>query len=135
VLIPNEPFRNQGKTPVFIIDWELSQLGVRACDIAEVLADLYSLWLYQKIEAGLWIMQGFVETYGDANADSVYRTVIQVGARMMCQSLELPDWGDDESVKKEVVKLSGELIERAWQKDRTWFESGELAFLFSGVKA
>lgn len=133
-LLPDEPFKEEGTTPLFIIDFELAQLGVRALDLGEMLGDLLGLWRYQKIDGGLWMMQGFMEAYHEKSEAAVFRAAIQVGGRLLCHSLDIPGWGDDEKVKREVVRLGGELMVHGWRKDRAWFESGELAFLFSGVQ-
>ena len=132
-LLPDQPLAGEGTTPVFIIDWEVAQHGVRAVDIGEMLGDLYALWRYQNIDGGLCILQGFVEGYKLESEASAFRTAIQMGGRLLCHSLDLPEWGNEEQ-KSEIAKLGAEMMTRAYRKDRSWFEAGELACLFTGIK-
>src|SRR5687767_3348516 len=99
--------KNDGATDVFIIDWEVIQLGVRAADVGLMLADLYALWRYQSIDGGLWAMQGLAEAYGDISEASVYRTLIQMGGHLLCHSTDLDEWGGEEQLK-EIATLAAE---------------------------
>lgn len=132
-ILTNEPLANEGATDVFIIDWEVIQLGVCAVDIGLMLADFYALWKYQSIDGGLWLMHGFVEGYKDQSETSVYRTLIQMGGHLLCHSTDLEEWGDEDK-RKEVAQLGAEVIVHAWKKDKEWFENGELRFVFKDVK-
>ncbi|KAH8179073.1 taurine catabolism dioxygenase tauD, tfdA family protein [Sarocladium implicatum] len=132
-LLPDKPLEEKATIPVFIIDWEVAQRGLRAVDIGEMLGDLYALWRYQKIDGGLWILQGFAEGYREESEAAVFRTAMQMGGRLLCHSLDLPEWGGEEQ-KREVAKLGAEVMTRAYNKDRLWFDEGELACLFTSVK-
>ncbi|CAJ2506030.1 Uu.00g001600.m01.CDS01 [Anthostomella pinea] len=130
ILLPDSPIKEGVDIPMFVIDWEMSQIGVPGLDVGQMIAELYELKLYRSIEAGLWMVQGFVEGYGIVSEDFAFRTAIQVGAHLVCFGTSVQGWGPP--VQVEVVARTGkEIIVHAWRKDRKWFEGGDLACLFS----
>lgn len=130
MLLPDAKLQDGVEVPVFIVDWEMAQLGVRSLDVGQMLAELYELWLYRRITAGLWIMQGFSEGYGPVNEDFVFRTAIQMGAHLVCFGTSVPGWGTPAQVE-DTARTGRALIVKAWERNRAWFEQGELAFLFA----
>lgn len=130
MLLPDAPFQDSVEVPVFVVDWEMAQLGVRNLDVGQMMAELYELWLYKKIQAGLWIMQGFSEGYGPVSENFAFRTAVQMGAHLVCFGTSVPGWGTPAQVE-ETAHAGRELVVNAWQKKRAWFDGGELAFLFA----
>lgn len=108
----------------------MAQLGVPSLDLGQMIAELYELRLFKSIDAGLWIIQGLVEAYGISDEDFAFRTAIQVGAHLVCFGTTVQGWGTPEQVES-VVRTGRDLIVNAWKKERAWFESGDLACLFS----
>ncbi|KAJ9152115.1 Phosphotransferase enzyme family protein [Pleurostoma richardsiae] len=129
VLLPDRPLVVGQQIPIFIIDWEMCQLGVPALDLGQVIAELYELKLFKGIQAGLWLIEGFAAGYGQIDDATAFRTAIHVGTHLVCFS-SVPGWGTHEQVEQ-VVMAGKEIIVRAWQKDRAWFEGGPLSSLFS----
>jgi hypothetical protein len=86
ILIPNAPIQEGIEIPIFVIDWEQAQLGVPALDHGEMIGELYSFWLYKKIDAGLWMMQGYAEGLGEQSETAVWRNAIQVGVHLLAFS-------------------------------------------------
>lgn len=115
-----------------MIDWELAQLGIPASDIGQMLAEMYALWRYKSAAAGLWLMEGMTQGYGDDTEASVFRTLIQMGAHLMCITTNTPDWGSRAQME-EVVAAGRDIILHAWTRDRAWFEAGELRSVFQNV--
>ncbi|ORY69660.1 kinase-like domain-containing protein [Pseudomassariella vexata] len=130
ILVPNDPLQEGRKVNAYVIDWELAQLGVPNLDVGQMFAELYELWLYKKITAGLWMAQGFVEGYGKVSDQFAFRTAIQVGAHLVCFGTSVQGWGTPEQVE-EVARTGKDIIVNAWRKNRTWFAGGDLACLFS----
>ena len=118
--------------PIFVIDWEMAQLGVRSLDHGQMIAELYQLWLYKKIGAGLWIMQGFAEGLGQQTDSSIWRTAIQVGCHLLSFGTVSHGWGTPDQVK-EVARVGRDIIVNAWRRNREWFEKSELACFFTQV--
>lgn len=117
---------------MFVVDWEMAQLGVPSLDLGQMIAELYELWLYKSRNAGLWIIQGLVGAYGIASEGFAYRTAIQVGAHLICFGTSVQGWGTPEQVEN-VARIGRDLIVKAWNKEHAWFEGGDLSCLFSQV--
>ncbi|KAH9892926.1 kinase-like domain-containing protein [Xylariomycetidae sp. FL2044] len=132
ILLPSRPIDPGAEIPVFVIDWEMAQLGARHLDVGQMVAELYELKLFKDITAGLWMVQGFLAGYGAVSEAFAFRTAIQAGAHLVCFGTSTPGWGSPEKVEM-VARTGKEIIVRAWKRDRGWFESGDLACLFASV--
>ncbi|KAI1757474.1 kinase-like domain-containing protein [Xylaria castorea] len=133
VLLPNSPIQEGDDTTIFVIDWEMSQIGVPNLDLGQMIAELYELKLYKNITAGLWMAQGFVEGYGAVSDDFAFRTAIQIGTHLVSFGTSVRGWGTPEQV--ETVACTGrDIIVHAWQKDLEWFRRGDLACLFQSAQ-
>ncbi|CAG8894223.1 unnamed protein product [Penicillium salamii] len=126
VLVQND----SNATTLFIVDWELSQVGARALDLGQMIAELYETKLFKNLDNGLQIIQGFTKAYGPINDGMAYRTAIHVGVHLICWGSRVPGWGSQEQVE-EVVKVGRDIIVHAWKKDKTWFREGQLGSLFA----
>ena len=115
--------------PVFVIDWEIAHLGVLSIDYGQMMAELYALWLYKGITAGLWVMEGYADAYGDVSEAFAFRAAIQMGTHLLCITTTFPGWGTPQRVE-DVACVGRDIIVHAWEKDRDWFEKSELACLF-----
>ncbi|KAI1151150.1 kinase-like domain-containing protein [Nemania diffusa] len=132
VLLPNSLIQEGSDITMFVIDWEMSQIGVPNLDVGQMIAELYELKLYKNITAGLWIVQGFVEGYGAVSDDFALRTAIQIGAHLISFGTSVQGWGTPEQVEM-VARAGRDIIVHAWQKDRQWFEGGDLECLFQSA--
>ncbi|KAK0646114.1 kinase-like domain-containing protein [Cercophora newfieldiana] len=129
VLIPNKPLEKGTSIPVFIIDWEVCELGVPPLDLGQMIAELYELFLFKNMDEGKSLIDGFAAGYGEIDNELAFRTAIHIGTHLICWGSRVPNWGSDEQVR-EVVKTGKDLILRAWHKDRSFFEASDLACLF-----
>lgn len=130
VLLPKTPFDTQySNTPLFIIDWELAQCGSRALDLGQMIAELYELKHFKDIDAGVWIIQGIAEGYPTLSEGMAFRTLIHVGTHLICWGSTITGWGTSEQVA-DVVRLGRDLIVKAWEKDKRWFEGEAWECLF-----
>jgi hypothetical protein len=128
--LPNQLIQEHVEVPVFVIDWEMAQLGVPNQDLGQMIAELYELKLYKDIEAGMWLVEGFVNGYGKVSEDFAFRTAIAVGTHLLAFGTSVEGWGTPDQVQ-EVARTGRDLIVKSWSKDRSWFETGELRLLFS----
>lgn len=128
-LIPDRHLSDGNQPTIFIIDWELCTFGVRPLDLGQMIAELYELYLYRGIQAGLWLIQGFCAGYGIEDDAFAFRTAIHVGTHLVCFG-SVQGWGTAEQLL-EVVTKGKEVVVRAWNRDREWFLASELAPLFS----
>lgn len=129
VLLPNKPIEDSTQTQVAIIDWELAQLGIEPLDVGQMVAELWQLSLYRKIDAGTWIIQGLAQGYGVVDVDFIFRTLIHVGAHLICFGSRTPNWGTAEQ-NKDLVRIGKDVIQKAWGKDRSAFAGHDLELLF-----
>jgi hypothetical protein len=129
ILLPNTPIQEGVEVPIFVIDWEQGQLGVPALDHGEMIGEFYAFWLYKKIDAGLWVMQGYIEGLGKQSESLAWRNAIQVGVHLLAFST-IAGWGTPGQIEI-VAGLGRDIIVKAWNRDREWFEKSELACLFT----
>ncbi|KAJ5149831.1 hypothetical protein N7448_001409 [Penicillium atrosanguineum] len=129
VLIPNVPLVEQSDTTLFIIDWELCQIGTRALDLGQMIAELYETKLFKNVDCGVWAIQGFLEGYGPLSDDMAFRTAIHVGVHLVVWGSRVAGWGSEEKIE-EVVKVGRDLIVQGWGKNKEWFERHDLECLF-----
>ncbi|KAF6822940.1 hypothetical protein CPLU01_11693 [Colletotrichum plurivorum] len=134
IILPDAPLDANADVPVFVVDWESSQLGLPSSDFGQMLAEMYALWLYKGIELAQSLIDGFVEAYredgGRIDDDFSFRSLIQVGAHIICTTTTFPGWGTREKVE-EVAGVGKDIIVHAWERDRAWFEEGDLRVLFT----
>ncbi|KAI2782880.1 kinase-like domain-containing protein [Daldinia loculata] len=133
ILLPKARIQEGVDVPMFVIDWEMSQIGKPNLDVGQMLAELYELKLYKDKSAGLFMAQGFMEGYGPVSEEFAFRTAIQVGAHLVSFGMIVPGWGSIEQVE-ECGRLGRDMITHAWEKDRRWFEESDFAFLFSTTR-
>lgn len=130
MLLPNIAFADGQLVPVRIIDWEMAQVGVRAEDLGQLIAELWQLKLYKDIDAALWIIRGFVEGYGKVDADFIFRVLIHVGAHLVCIGSTTPGWGTPEEGQN-IAKIGRDVLLNAWRKEAKAFEEHDLQCLFA----
>lgn len=129
VLLPDAELHADHHVPLFVIDWEMCQLGLRPLDLGQMVAELYELTLYKDIKAGLWIIEGLTAGYGFVDDDFAHRTALHVGTHLLGFGTSVPGWGTPAQVEM-VANTGRDIIVRAWEMDRVWFESHDLAPLF-----
>ncbi|KAI1338049.1 kinase-like domain-containing protein [Xylariaceae sp. FL0016] len=132
ILLPDSPIEKGVGIPMFVVDWEMSQAGAPNLDVGQMVAELYELKLYKNITAGNWMVQGFLNGYGNVDEEFALRTAIQVGTHLIGFGTSVQGWGTPDQVEM-VARTGRDIIVHAWRKDRKWFEEGELACLFESV--
>ncbi|KAK4250571.1 kinase-like domain-containing protein [Corynascus novoguineensis] len=129
-LLSDRPLGEADQLPVFIVDWEMCQFSLPPLDLGQMIAELYQLSLFKDIDEGKWLIEGFTAGYGSVNDEFAFRTALHVGTHLIAFGSQVPGWGSETQVQH-VVGLGKDIILRAWNKDRSWFEGGDLACLFS----
>lgn len=129
ILLPDAPIEPDRQVPLFVIDWEMCQLWKPQLDLGQMIAELYELYLYKNIDAGLWLIEGFLAGYGFVDDDFAFRTVLHVGTHLVGFGTIVPGWGDTEQTRT-VLQIGKDIIVSASKKDREWFEAHDLAPLF-----
>ncbi|KAM0436192.1 hypothetical protein ACHAPT_003084 [Fusarium lateritium] len=129
VLLPDVPVQEGTQTPVKIVDWELAELGVRPLDLGQIIAELWQLKLYKDMDAGEWLIRGFAGGYDAVDDEFAYRTIIHVGVHLICIGSRTPGWGTPEQ-NIELVEVGKEILVKAWNKERDYFNGHVLGSLF-----
>lgn len=77
ILLKDVPLQKAESATILVVDWEMAQFGVPALDHGEMIGEMYALWLYRKIDAGLWMMQGYAEGLSESEHSdtSTWRTI------------------------------------------------------------
>ncbi|XXG96556.1 Cytoplasmic tRNA 2-thiolation protein 2 [Hypoxylon texense] len=132
ILLPDAPIQEGADVLMFVIDWEMAQLGKYWFDLGQMIAELYELKLYKGILGGLWIIEGFVDGYGAISEGFTFRIAIQVGVHLIGFGTSVPGWGTPEQIEN-VARTGKDIIVHALKKDRQWFEESDLASLFNTV--
>lgn len=117
---------------MFVIDWECAQLALPATDFGQIVVELYVPWVKLSITAGLWAMEELVHAYGPFSEEFAFRTAIQIGTHLICITPTATMMGPFEEMG-DVVRIGRDIVVHAWNKDRAWFEKGDLACLFESV--
>lgn len=94
-----------------------------------MIAELYELKLFKNIDAGTWVLQGFVAAYHPLSDEVAFRVAIHVGVHLICWGSRVPGWGTQEQIH-EVVSTGRDIVVKGWERDREWFEGGVLRCLF-----
>ncbi|KAL2680771.1 hypothetical protein Neosp_008374 [[Neocosmospora] mangrovei] len=129
VLLPDVSIQEGTQTPIRIVDWEMAELGVRPLDLGQMIAELWQLKLYKDIDAGEWLIRAFADGYGAVDDEFAYRTIIHVGVHLICFGSQTPGWGTPEQ-NIGLVKVGKEILVKAWNKDREFFNDHVLGSLF-----
>ncbi|KAI9167349.1 cytoplasmic trna 2-thiolation 2 [Paramyrothecium foliicola] len=130
VILPNTPIEGGNHTPIRVIDWEMAQLGIQPLDLGQMIAELWQLKLYKSIDAGLWLIKGFVAGYGKIGTADAFRVILHVGAHLICFGAHTPGWGSAEQ-QEEILKTGKDVLLKAWSKDREAFKGHALECIFS----
>lgn len=127
ILLLNTTLGSQSDISLFVVDWENGQLGEENLDHGEMIGELYALWLCQKMEAALWMVQGYSDGLGPRPTDFLWRLTVQVGVHL----LSFGTLGGAPAQAGDVARHGRDLVVNAWKKNRAWFEETELSCLFS----
>lgn len=131
MLISDAPVEAGCETRLFVVDWENAQFGVEGMDHGYMLGELYSLWL-KGADVGLWMFQGYAEGLGSMSEDAALRIALQMGIYLVSLSTAIPGWSSSAQIE-EVARKGRDIIVNAWNKERAWFDGGELSCLFRDV--
>ncbi|OLN81611.1 hypothetical protein CCHL11_05530 [Colletotrichum chlorophyti] len=131
VLLEGRPWENE-HIRLFVVDWEVLGLGLKHLDLGQMIAEMYELKLYKDLDAGLWLIQGFVKGYGAVEDDFAFRTLLHVGAHLIGFGTTVQGWGTAEQIEG-VAAVGRDLVMNSWTQHREWFESHPLGCVFSQV--
>ena len=101
-------------------------------DHGQMAGEMYLLWLYKDIDAGLWMMNGYFRELGMITDTFAYRIAIQIGCHLVSFGSVTPGWGTADQ-PKEVARVGRDIIVNALRQNLEWFRKSELAGLFEQV--
>jgi hypothetical protein len=119
---------------IFILDFEVSQHGSRAQDLAQCLAELWMVHHFYGAEAPLLVMCGLVEAYFAANTSvPVQELALQIAIHFGVHIVVIPSrygWPKGEKLV-ECVGIGNGCLVNGYKKNFEWFRGGPLEFLFN----
>ncbi len=121
---PDEPLK------LYIIDWELSHIGSVAFDLGQMLAELFELKHYKDIDAGVQLIEAFMDGYGKIDEDLAFKTAIHVGTHLIGFGTSVQGWGTAEQVEA-CAQVGRDFVVNGWKKDKAFFEGTSLKCLFT----
>ncbi|KAG0648904.1 Psilocybin biosynthesis kinase [Hyphodiscus hymeniophilus] len=131
VLLPNTPFPPPTEPlTVFVIDWEMAQLSSIAFDLGQMFAELFELKHFKDVDAGVWLIESFVEGYGKIDEELAFKTAIHAGAHLICWGSRVAGWGTREQVET-VVEIGRDWVVRGWERDAVYFQGTASKHLFA----
>jgi thiamine kinase-like enzyme len=119
-----------------IIDWELVQLGRRAYDLGQMIGDLYERKHFTRDDSALHIIRGFIAGYGVSSDVEAFRIAIHVGQHLICWYIRRnphAPFTEPLELIQALIYIGTNFILKGWEKDRKWFESSDLVYLFKRV--
>lgn len=131
-MIGNAPLQKGSDIPLFVVDWEMAHLGHRYVDFGQMLAEMYAIWQYRKMEAGLWLVQGFCQGLNLEDENLAFRIAAQVGCHLVACDAKIPSWGTPDQ-QEECARAGRDFIVHARKRERDWFDESDLACLFARV--
>ncbi|KAK1535612.1 phosphotransferase [Colletotrichum paranaense] len=129
ILLEGKPWDDEHSC-LLVVDWEMCQLAVKPLDLGQMIAELYELKLYKDMEAGVWLIQGFVNGYGAVDDDFAFRTLLHVAVHLIGFGTTVQGWGSQDQARA-VATEGRDILKNAWAKDRGFFEKHPLGCVFS----
>ena len=133
ILLPGKDAQESNQKTLFVIDWEACELGNRAQDLGQMIAEMWKLSLCGGVDSGRWLLRGFMDGYGALEDELAFRTAIAIGTHLIAFAPfgnEAGQLGPPEVVESS-VRVGKDVIVNAWNKNRAWFEDDDLKCLFS----
>lgn len=133
---PAQPAGADKKTDIFMLDFEVSQLGNPAQDLAQCLGELYMVHHFFHAAAPLHVMRGVAEAYlapgsQTVNRDEVaFQTAMHFGVHIVTIPWRYGWPTTEEGVMEGCVAFGNQCLLKAVERERAWFEEGVLGFLF-----
>ncbi|KIW01974.1 uncharacterized protein PV09_06809 [Verruconis gallopava] len=115
---------------IFILDFEVSQLGSRSQDLAQCLAELWMVYHFYEAQAPLHVMRGFISGYA-AGQDEQFALQIAMhfGIHIVVISWRY-GWPKGDKLV-ECVRFGNSCLVKGFEGDVDWFKATSLRFLFS----
>lgn len=123
-----------GSNKIFIIDWEFAQYGDRSYDLGQIVGDLYERKVFGNFSNVMTVMNAVIDGYGELSDEMAFRTASYVGVHLISWDNRRPRQGPrvaPPEVATAGLAIGRDLIVKGWEKDRGFFEKGDLASLFA----
>jgi hypothetical protein len=82
-----------------------------------MLGEMYVLWKYKHIDAGLWMLRGYAEGLGPQTEDAAWRLALQVGVCLLSFGTLASGWGTTTEEVEDMARLARDVIVKAWTRD------------------
>ena len=100
-----------------------------AFDLGQLFAELFELKHFKDIDAGVWLIDSFMQGYGKLDEEVAFKTAIHVGAHLVCWGSRVQGWGTTEQVEAVVDTGKGYVV-NGWDRNSGFFDGTPLRPLF-----
>jgi len=94
-------------------------------------AELYQLKHFKDNEAGIWLIESFIQGYGKLDDELAFKVLIHVGVHFISFWKSRVLWWGTEEQCRELVVVGRDLIVGAWEKKREAFRGSVWEKLFA----
>lgn len=130
ILVPQaSPTSHEEDLLIYVIDWELSHFSSTAFDLGQMVAEMFELKHFKNHNAGVWLIQGFMDGYGQLDLDLAFKTAVHVGVHLVVWGSRVPGWGTPEQVEA-LMTIGKDFVVHGGKKDSEFFKNTILASMF-----
>ncbi|KAL9107532.1 MAG: hypothetical protein Q9187_008414, partial [Circinaria calcarea] len=118
--------RTQSAYSLLTGNYLISQLQAKTS--ANALRSWYLPSHFRGVDAGLYMIEAFLEAYGKMADEEAYEVALRFGVHLVvwpCRSGENDRWGTKEQLVG-CVEVGRDFVRNAWEKNREWFRGGVL---------
>ncbi|PYH99738.1 hypothetical protein BO71DRAFT_279679, partial [Aspergillus ellipticus CBS 707.79] len=125
---------SEGQNPdLGIVDWESCQYGSHMQDLGRIIADLHIIHALIDNELCISMAQAIFKGYGEVNEAESFRLAVYIGGFLLNMETLVENFDKiDNERKKALAVCARDIFVKACEKDRKWFETSILAYLFTG---
>lgn len=92
-------------------------------------AELFELKHYKDLDAGVWLIEGFMEGYGKIDEEMAVKVAMYVGVHLVNFGSGVKGWGTDEQVR-ECVRIGRRFVLDGSERRKEAFRGTALECLF-----
>lgn len=120
---------------IFVVDFELSQLGDPSQDLGQCFAELYLLYHFRNLKSAWQIICSLAEGYvtgrsGGKNDDLGFAVAMHMGIHLIVLSWRVGGWDKGREKMTACVRFGNDCLVKGWRRERQWFKGGCLDGLF-----
>lgn len=131
ILVSHSSNSSDGKSTLWIIDFELAQVSLPPFDLGQMVAELYLLFHFTPNNANqLTLITAFLTAYGSMPERDKFRTVVVFGIHLVAWPWRTPSWKGESQKVRACAGFGAECVRAAVNRDKDHLKRGPLRALF-----